>query len=75
MVKFINNWMFAQHRWKDEESTPVTINIRKIVKITEIRNTQYGDYVAVFTDDEELIPIEGNIIEVLAKFQEHLTNF
>ena len=75
MVKFINNWMFASQMWSNAEPSPVAINVREINNITEMRNKQFGAHVIVLLKNGTAIPIEGNIIDVLAKFQEHLINF
>lgn len=74
MVKFIGNWMFASHIWNDAEPTPVAINLREIQKIEQVNIPQLGgDIVAVYLkNSRDPVPIEGNIIEVLAEFQKHL---
>ena len=73
MVKFIGHWMFASHIWNDAEPTPVTINLREIQKIEQINVPVLGEIVAVYLkNDKDPVPIEGDIIEVLAEFQKHL---
>ena len=74
MVKFIGNWMFASHVWNDAEPTPVAINLREIQRIEQLNIPPLGgDIVAIFSKgNENPIPIEGNVIEVLAEFQKHL---
>lgn len=73
MVKFIGNWMFASRLWNDAESTPVTINLRNVQKIEQINVPILGEITAVYLkNDKDPVPIEGDIIEVLAEFQKHL---
>ena len=74
MVKFIGNWMFASHVWTDAEPTPVAINLREVESIDQINTPQLGgDCVVVhLKHSKNPIPIDGNIIEVLAEFQKHL---
>ena len=73
MVKFIEYWMFANHLWTDAPSTPIVINLREISHIDEVCNPDIGDHIVVFLKNETKLPIEGNIIDVLASFQKHLT--
>jgi hypothetical protein len=74
MVKFIGNWMFASHVWNDVGPTPVAISLQEVELIDQINAPQLGgDCVVVhLKHSENPIPIEGNIIEVLAEFQKHL---
>ena len=74
MVKFIGNWMFASHVWNDAGPTPVAINLREIELIDQINAPQLGgDCVVVhLKHNENPLPIEGDIIEVLAVFQKDL---
>lgn len=73
MVKFIDNWLFASHMWKDAESSPVAINVRHISHIDEQMDNVFGKHVVISTTENIEIPIEGDIIEVLAEFQKYLT--
>lgn len=75
MVKFIGYWMFASHIWSDAQPSPVAINTREISKITEMNNERFGMHIAIHLKNGTIIPIEGDIIDVLAKFQEHLINY
>lgn len=75
MVKFIEYWMFASHLWNDAAPTPVAINVREIDHIDEQQNEKFGVHVTIHMKNERCIPIEGNIIDVLAKFQDHLINY
>lgn len=73
MVKFIGHWMFASELWHDADTTPITINLREVQKIEENAIPQFGRTVMVYLkDNPRPIPIEGNIIEILAEFQKHL---
>ena len=74
MVKFIGHWMFAPHIWNDAESTPVAINLREVQKIEQINVPSLGgDLIAVFLkNNPDPVPIDSDIIEVLAEFQKHL---
>lgn len=73
MVKFIGYWMFASHIWNDAEPTPVAINLRNVQKIEQINVPILGEIIAVYLkNDKDPVPIEGDIIEVLAEFQKHL---
>ena len=72
MVKFIDYWMFATHLWIDAPATPTVISLREIMHIDELCDKELGTHVAVYLKDKSTIPIEGNIIDVLAAFQKHL---
>ena len=74
MVKFIDHWMFASRLWNDAESTAVAINLREVQQIGQISVPSLGgDLVAIYIKNNiEPIPIDGNIIEILAEFQKHL---
>lgn len=72
MVKFIGNWMFVHRLCNDCKPVPAAINIKEITDISEYRNNRFGIHVRVSLKNESEISIEGDIIEVLAKFQEHL---
>ena len=66
--------MFASELWHDANATPVTINLREVQKIEENTIPQFGKTVMIhLKDDPKPIPIEGNIIEILAEFQKHLS--
>lgn len=73
-VKFIDYWMFASCLWEDADMTPITINMREIVTITEQKCDKFGNYIEITLKNGLQIPIDGNIIEVLAEFQKHLSN-
>ena len=75
MVKFIDYWMFATHIWHDAKPTPVAINLREIVHIEEMENETIGKHVVIYLKNKNAIPIEGDIIDVLAELQKHLINF
>lgn len=72
MVKFIGNWMFANRFWNDSTPTPIAINLKEITNINECCSNIFGRHIRVSLKNENDIPIEGDIIEVFAKFQEHL---
>ena len=72
MVKFIDYWMFAMHLWRDSTPTPTVINMREISHIEEMNDHHLGSHVIIFLKNNDTIPIEGEIIEVLAAFQKHL---
>jgi hypothetical protein len=74
MVKFIDYWMFASRLWNDAESTAVVINLREVQQIGQISvESLGGDIVAIYLkNNREPIPIEGDIVEILAEFQKHL---
>ena len=74
MVKFIGNWMFASRIWGDAEPTPTVINLQEIQSIDQMNLKQLGgEHVVISLKHSETpLPIEGNIIEVMATFQKHL---
>lgn len=72
MVKFIGHWMFASRIWNDAPSTPTVINMREITHIEEMEDVNLGIHTIVFLKDGDVIPIDGNTIEILAEFQKHL---
>ena len=72
MVKFIGYWMFASHIWNDAPATPTVINMREITHIEEMEDVNLGIHTIVFLKDGSAIPIDGDTIEILAKFQKHL---
>lgn len=72
MVKFINYWMFATHIWLDAKPTPVAINLREILHIEEKQDENIGEHICVYLKNNNAIPIEGDIINVLDELQKHL---
>ena len=75
MIKFIGHWMFASHIWNDAPLSPVVINLREITKIEQVHAPKLGDITAVYLkNNQDPVPIDGDIIEVLAEFQKHLIN-
>ena len=72
MVKFIANWMFVSRTWNDSIPSPAAINIQEITNIEEVIDTTRGPCVIIALKNGTVIPIEGDIIDVLAKFQEYL---
>lgn len=74
MVKFIGHQMFASHVWNDTGPTPIAINLREVESIDQINAPQLGgDCVIVhLKHNKNPIPIDGDIIEILAEFQKHL---
>lgn len=75
MVKFIDYWMFATHIWHDAKPTPVAINLREILHIEEMQDETFGKHVVIYLKNNNAIPIEEDIIDVLAELQKHLTSF
>lgn len=72
MVKFIENWMFASQLFRDANSSPITINMQEVQTIGERRHPDIGTHVVVILNTQQCIPIEGDIVEVMAAFQKHL---
>lgn len=72
MVKFIGHWMFASRIWNDAPLTPTAINMREISHIEEMEDINIGVHTIVFLKNKEMIPIDGNAIEIFAEFQKHL---
>ena len=64
--------MFASHIFHDAEPSPVAINMRNISHIDEQIDDVHGNHVMICLNNEVEIPIEGDIIEILAAFQKHL---
>ena len=64
--------MFATRIWKDSTPSPTVINLRELSHIDEMHDPNIGSHVAIFLNNGNAIPIEGDIIEVLAEFQRHL---
>ena len=72
MVKFIGHWMFASHIWNDAQPTPTIINIREITNIEKMQHPDLGVHTAIFLKNGNAIPIDSDIIKILAEFQKHL---
>ena len=73
MVKFIGHWMFAPELWHDADATPVAINLREVQRIEENCIPQFGKVIVIYLkNNPKPIPIDGDIIEILAEFQKHL---
>ena len=73
MVKFIGNWMFASELWHDADTTPVAINLREVQMIEENSIPKFGKVVVIYLkNNPKPIPIDGDIVEILAEFQKHL---
>lgn len=72
MIKFIGNWMFTSHIFHDAEPSPVAINMRDVSYIDEQIDDIHGKHVIICLNNETQIPIEGDTIEILAAFQNHL---
>lgn len=72
MVKFIDNWLFATHIWCDAEPSPIAIHVRQIAYIDERDDNKLGKHTVIITQNNDQIPIEGNIIDVLAELQKYL---
>lgn len=73
MVKFIGYYMFATHVWKNSSSSPTVINLREMSHIDEMYDDDLGTHVVIFLKNGNAVPIEGNIIDILAEFQKHLS--
>lgn len=74
MVKFIGNWMFASRLWNDTEPTSTAINLQEVESIDEVYLAAFGEkHVIIKLKNNNIpIPIEGDIVEVMAEFQKHL---
>lgn len=72
MVKVIGHWMFASHIWNDTPLTPTVINMHEITNIEKMQHPDLGEYTAIFLKNGKVIPIDGDIIEILTEFQKHL---
>ena len=72
MVKFIGHWMFASHIWNDVPLTPTVINMREVTNIEKMQHPDLGGHTVIFLKNGNVIPIDGDIIEILAEFQKHL---
>lgn len=73
-MKIIKNWLFINHLWHDAEPCPVAINLNNVTQITEEYDSNFGIHVVICTNDHKSIPVEGEIIEILALLQNHLSN-
>lgn len=73
-MKIIKNWLFINHLWYDAEPCPVVINLNNVTQITEEISGNLGVYVVIHTTNHESIPVEGELIEILALLQNHLSN-
>lgn len=74
MIKFINHWMFASRLWNDTEPTSTAINLQEVESIDEVYLTSFDKrHVVIKLKNNNIpIPIEGDIVEVMAAFQKHL---
>ena len=73
-MKIICNWLFINHIWHDAEPCPVAINLNNVTQITEEYDNQFETCVVIHTSDHKSIPVEGNLIDVLAEIQNYLFN-
>ena len=73
-MKIICNWLFINHLWHDSEPCSVAINLNNVTQITEEYDDQFGMHVVLHTNDHKSIPVEGNLIDVLAELQSYLSN-
>ena len=73
-MKIIKNWLFINHLWHDAEPCPTVINLNNVTQITEECDGKLGIHVVIYTTDQKQIPVEGELIEVLALLQNHLSN-
>lgn len=73
-MKIIKNWLFINHIWQDAEPSPIAININNICQITEECNSALGTHVVIHTNDHNSNPVEGDIVDILALLQNHLSN-
>ena len=74
MVKFIGNWIFASRLWNDANPTSTVINLQEIESIDEVYLATFDEkHVVIKLKNNNIpIPIEGDIVEVMAAFQKHL---
>lgn len=72
MVKFIKNWMFASQLFKNANSSPIAINLQEVQTICERCHADIGTHVVIILNTQNCVPIEGDIVEVMAAFQKHL---
>ena len=73
-MKIIKNWLFINHLWHDAEPCPVVINLNNVTQITEECDSNLGIHVVIHTNDHKSTPVEGELIEILALLQNHLSN-
>lgn len=73
-MKIIKNWLFINHIWHDAEPCPVVINLNNVTQITEECDHEFGNHIVIHTNDQKSIPVEGELIEILALLQNHLSN-
>ena len=57
-----------------QKSCSTAINLNNVTQITEEVDSKFGTHVAIYTNDRIEIPIEGELIEILALLQNHLYN-
>ena len=75
-MKIICNWLFINHLWIDAKPCPVALNLNNITQITEECDKELGGvHVVIHTNDGKSIPVEGNLIDILAELQNHLSNY
>ena len=73
-MKIIKNWLFVNHLWHDAEPCPVAINLNNVTQITEEIDDDFDVHVVIHTNDHKVTPIEGELVEILALLQNHLSN-
>lgn len=73
-MKIVKNWLFVNHLWHDAEPCPVVINLNNVTQITEECDPKLGPRITIHTIDRISIPVEGELIEILALLQNHLSN-
>lgn len=74
-MKIICNWLFINRLWHDAEPCSVAINLNNVTQITEEWNSKFGTHIVIHTNDHKSIPIEGNLIDILAELQNYLSNY
>ena len=72
MVKFIGNWVFASQLFKNANPSPIAINLQEVQTVCERYHADIGNHVVIILNTQNCVPIEGNIIEIMAEFQKHL---
>lgn len=72
MIKFIGNWMFASQLFKNANSSPIAINLQEVQTICERYHPDIGTHVVIILNTQNCIPVEGDIVEIMAAFQKHL---
>ena len=74
-MKIIKNWLFINHLWLDAKPCPIALNLNNVTQITEECDREFGgNHVVIYTNDGKSVPVEGELIEVLALLQDHLSN-